>query len=38
MPNGVPGPAIPLTVKDGKATLELKAACKTLFYDIATIP
>jgi hypothetical protein len=35
LPNGILGPPIPLTVKDGKATLELKPSHKTLFYTLA---
>lgn len=38
LPNGIPGPPIPLTVKNGKATLELKPSHKTLFYDIIAAP
>lgn len=32
--DGKRGPAIPLTIKEGKATLDVKAEYKTLFYEI----
>jgi hypothetical protein len=35
MPNGERGVEVPVVVKDGKATLQLTAAAKTLFYEIS---